>query len=285
MKHQFIFLLLLLVPYLIFAQSESKLDQQKSSEKPTYLEIGAGIGSTKMRDFATSPLFYQGPSVRTTIGRLAFDSLRESAIRFTYHGGGLSSGNGKDDSQSSFQSLSLSYGRLYHLNAISNSKWNVKVGGEVNVVGNLRGNHDLFNAALGTEVIANVFAVAQVGKDVSRKTAKQKKFLFVNYHLKPRKRYLSYALKTGVLNSSYRNSFSYIGDYALVNEDNPFKDYQFNFFSGFRIASSLDYTIYLENRNAIRISYVTDIYKTKGDVESLEVAQYALKIALLFNTK
>ena len=57
------------------------------------------------------------------------------------------------------------------------------------------------------------------------------------------------------------------------------------FFSGFRNASSLDYTIYLENRNAVRISYVTDIYKTKGDVESLEVAQYALKIALLFNTK
>ena len=224
MKYQFIFLLLFLVPYLIFAQIDSTFEKSR----PTYLELATGIGSTKMRDFATSPLFYQGPSVRATIGRLAFDSLRESALRFTYHGGGLSSGTGKDDSQSSFQSLSLSYGRLYHLQAISNSKWNVKVGGEVNVVGNLRGNHDLFNAALGTEMIANIFAVAQVGKDVSRKTTKQKKFLFVNYHLKPRKRYLSYALKTGLLNSSYRNSFSYIGDYALVNEDNPFKDYQFN---------------------------------------------------------
>lgn len=285
MKHQFIFLLLFLVPYLIFAQSETELDQRISIEKPTYLEIGAGLGSIKMRDFATSPLFYQGPSVNATIGRLAIDSLRESALRFTYHGGGLSTGNGKDDSQSSFLSLGFSYGKLYHLNAISNPKWNVKIGGELNVVGNLRQNPELFNAALGTEMIANVFAVAQVGKDVSRKTAKQKRFLFVNYHLKPRKRYLSYALKTGLLNSSYRNSFSYIGDYALVNKDNPFKDYQFNFFSGFRIASSLDYTIFLENRNAVRISYVTDIYKTKGDVESLEVAQYALKIALLFNTK
>lgn len=285
MKHKtVIYLLLYIIPYWAFSQSDSLSLKERRKNRPTYIELGLGFGTTKMRDFATSPLFYTGPSSRVTLGRLKFDSLRESSIQFNYHGGGLSTGNGDDDSQSSFHSFDIAYGQQYRIAKLSNSVWNVKLGGELNVVSNLRQNPELMNAAVGAEFVATIFGTAQIGRDVSRKIVKERKFLFMKYSLKPRKRYLSYTLKTGIANNNFRNGYSYIGEFALLNDDNAFKDYEWNAFSGFRIASSLDYTIYLESENAVRISYITDIYTAKGDFESLEVARYALKIALLFKT-
>lgn len=285
MKQNVIFLLLFIIPFCLLSQSDSLNGDILKRDRPTYIEVGVGIGSTKMRDFATSPLFYKGPNSRLSLGLLKFDSLRESSIQFNYHGGGLSTGDGDDDTQSSFHSFELAYGQQYKIARLSNTTWNVKLGGELNIVGNLRQNPELFNAALGAEFIATLFGTAQIGRDVSRKVEKERRFLFMNFSLKPRKRYLSYTLKTGIANNNFRNGYSYIGEFALLNSDNSFKDYEMNIFSGFRIASSLDYTIYLENENAVRISYITDIYTAKGDFESLEVARYALKIALLFKTK
>ena len=285
MKHNTFILLFFLIPYWVSSQSATIGSEEKRNNRPTYLEVGFGFGTTKMRDFATSPLFFTGPNSRVSLARLKFDSLRESNTQFNYHGGGLSSGDGDNDSKSTFHSFSLSYRQLYRISSLSNSTWNVKLGGEFNTVANVRQNPDLFNAAFGSEFISTLFGTAQIGRNVSRKQHKEKRFGFVKYSLKPRKRYLSYTLNVGIFNNDYRNGYSYIGDHAILNDDNAFKDYEWSAFSGFRIASSIDYTIYLESENAVRISYITDIYKTKGDYASLEVAQYALKISLLFKTK
>ena len=121
-------------------------------------------------------------------------------------------------------------------------------------------------------------------KDVSRKEAKDKKLLFIKYHLKQRTRNLSFRLNVGLINSSFRNGFVYAGQSFILNEEKPFDDYQYKVFLGFRASSSLDYTIFLKNKNKIQLSYLWDAYKTGGDLDKFEMAHHTFKLTLLFNT-
>ncbi|HKL39286.1 MAG TPA: hypothetical protein VJ894_01340, partial [Cryomorphaceae bacterium] len=159
------------------------------------------------------------------------------------------------------------------------------VGGQFNATANHRENAALFNNDEGVDLISTLFASAKGTLDLSRKEEKSKKFLFVNYTLKKRVRQLSYHLNVGVVNSSYRNGFAYISPAAPLNEDDFFADYEFRVFKGFRLNSSLDYTIYLQNKNAVQFSYVWDAYRTGGHHDNFEMAAHILKVTLLFGLK
>ena len=45
---------------------------------------------------------------------------------------------------------------------------------------------------------------------------------------------------------------------GVLNDGNFLKSYEFNAFSGARFSSALDYTVYLKNKNGIRLSYEWD---------------------------
>jgi len=163
--------------------------------------------------------------------------------------------------------------------------FNIKLGGTFNSTFNHRINEKLFNNGEGVDIISTLFGSIKTTMDVSRKENKEKQFLFIKYNLKKRVRSLSYTLNIGLVNSSYRNGFIYTNSSAPINEDEFFKGYELNIFKGFRINSSLDYTVFLHNKNAMQFSYLWDIYQTGGHHNNFEMVAHILKFSLLFNLK
>lgn len=279
----------LLVPLIGFSQNEDSALSKKELRKnrPTYRGIsllGLGVGS--FRDFATSPLIYSGLSLSSSRFQLSIDKYRETEWGSSLTIGLFGSSFNDHTSSSIVISPAIYYSELYELRQLSGDKVNVKVGGLLNVTSNIRINEGLLNNATGFELIPTLFGSIKGTLDVSRKTEKTKNFLFLKYKLDKRKKSLAFRLNTGLVNSSYRNGYVYAGQSFLLNDPKLFDDYQFKVFSGFRMSSSLDYTLYSrKTTNAVQISYVWDAYKTGGDLDKFEMAQHALRFTLLFNTK
>ncbi len=279
---------LLFIPLLGFAQNEEVLTKKElRRNRTTYKGLsygGLGIGS--IRDFATSPLTYTGIFLSSGGYKINIDERRETewGIPFSI---GIFGNNFNDHSNSSVVfSLAPYYSELYELNSLSSEKLNVKVGGLLNATLNVRNNPSFLNNGLGLEIIPTLFGSIKGTLDVSRKMDKDKKFLFFKYTLQKRKKSLALRLNTGLVNASYRNGYVYSGQSPILNDPKVFDDYQFKIFSGFRMSSSLDYTLYSrKTTNAVQISYVWDAYKTGGNLDKFEMAQHALRFTLMFNTK
>ena len=290
MNRKIAIVLLLFIPFWGFSQTnETALPEKEKKimrkKRPTYLEVSAGINSSNFRDFATSPLFYKGVPKYIGIERMKMDSLRESEIGLTYSFGNYSVTVGDITTQSKVNTVSTYYSKLHCLPKFCNDDWNVKVGGLFHTTGNLRINAALQNNAGGIELFATLFGSVKVTRDVSRTKVKNKRFIFIKYRLNPRKRDLAFRLNLGLMNNTYRNGFVYSGQSGVLNKTKIFDDYQFKVFSGYRMSSSLDYTFYLKNKNAVQLSYIWDAYKTGGDLDKFEMANHILKVSLLFNTK
>jgi hypothetical protein len=279
---------LLFTPILSFTQDEeplSKKEQRKN--RTTYRGISSGgLGVGSFRDFATSPLTYNGISFLAGGFKINVDSHRETEWGTPFSVGFFGVDFNGHSSSSTIFSLSPYYSELYRLNSWSSKKFNVKVGGMLQATLNVRTNPDLLNNSVGLEVIPTLLGSIKGTWDISRKVDKNKKFLFIKYSLLKRKKSLAFRLNTGLVNASYRNGYAYSGQSFILNKPEIFDDYRFNVFSGFRASSSLDYTLCSrKTTNAVQISYVWDALKTGGDFDTFEMAQHGLRLTLLFNTK
>lgn len=286
-KIRTIFILLLLTPFASFSQSESTSVFSKKElrkDMSTYVEITWGLNSSNFRDFATSPLIYKGIQNYVALSRVKHNTKRESEIGLSYSFGNYKNTFNEHSAISAVKTLSIYYSQLYQLNKLSSEKLNVKIGGLFNTTGNIRTNESLQNNATGIEIIPTIFGSIKITSDVNRKEAKDKKFLFIKYHLNKRDRNLSFRLNLGLINSSFRNGFVYSGQSGILNKPNIIDNYQFKVFSGFRASTALDYTIFLNNKNKIQFSYLWDAYKTGGDLDKFEMAHHTLKLTFLFNT-
>lgn len=283
-----IIIALVCIPLAGLAQDEAPMaKKEKRKNRTTYRGITyAGLGIGSFRDFATSPLTYTGITIGSGGFKISVDEERETRWGTPFSVGFYGIDFNDHTSASTVISISPYYSELYRLNALSSDKLNLKVGGMLQVTLNVRTNPDFQNNGLGLEVIPTLFGSVKGTLDVSREVAKNKKFLFFKYTLEKRRKSLAFRLNTGLVNASYRNGYAYSGQSFLVNDDQLFDDYQFKVFSGFRMSSSLDYTLYSrKTTNAVQISYVWDAFKTGGDLDTFEMAQHGLRLTLLFNTK
>lgn len=281
------FLLFLLIPFVSFSQSESTSNffkKELRKDIPIYIGITMGLNSSNFRDFATSPLIYKGIQKHIALSLVKYTKKQEFEIELSYSFGNYKNTFNEHSDVSKVKTLSMYYSKLYQLNKLSSEKLNIKIGFLDNTTFNLRINESLQNNAVGFEIFSTFFGSIKIMKDVSRKEAKDKKLLFIKYHLKQRTRNLSFRLNVGLINSSFRNGFVYAGQSFILNEEKPFDDYQYKVFLGFRASSSLDYTIFLKNKNKIQLSYLWDAYKTGGDLDKFEMAHHTFKLTLLFNT-
>ena len=286
-QKRLIFTLFLLMSIQAFGQiSENDLPKKElRKSRPTFIDIGIGVNSSNFRDFATSPLFYKGTPKAVFLSRLKADDRRESNLGLKYSFGNYNATVGEHTTNSKVKTFSFYYSQLYQIPKWSSDKWNFKVGGILSATGNFRLNEALQNNALGIEFFATLFGSVKITKDISRKESKGKKILFIKYKLGPRKRALSYQLNFGLMNNSYRNGYVYSGQSGVLNDPKLFDGYVFKSFSGFRMSSSLNYTICLKNKNAIQVSYIWDTYKSGGDLDKFEMANHIIQLSLLFNTK
>lgn len=251
--------------------------------RPAYICTGAGFNAINLRDFATSPLVYRGLARTFSLAYLKADDIRETELGFLTSKGNLVSSVNKYTTLAQIQREDLYFSKLYKISALSGGKFTTKVGGLFNGTFNLRTNSKLQNNAIGIEIIATFFASIKVTKDISRKEDQHKKFLFVKYTLKEKKRNLAFRLNIGILNNIWRNGYIYTNHAAVLNNGKLLSGYEL-YSGGFRMGTSLDYTTYLKNKNAIQLSYVWDAYQTGSKFDKLELASHSFKISLMFNT-
>lgn len=283
--NRIVIILLLLSPSLGFSQQMKEEISKKELRKnrPSFISVSVGSSSSSFRDFATSPLTYRGRTNYISVSKSKVDLKRETELGLDYSFGNLGTNFNEHNAASSLKTVALFYSRLYKLNKLSTEKINTKVGGMFHTSANLRINPSLQNNSAGVEIIPTLFASIKVSKDISRTKAFEKKFLFMKFKFPVRKRDIAFRLNLGVLNSSYRNGFVYSGQSGVLNKPKLFDNYYYSV-SGFRMNTVLDYKVYMKNKNAFKLSYMWDAYKTSSKYDSFEMAQHTIKFTLMFNT-
>lgn len=267
--------LLIILPFLAFSKKDST-----KTKLPSYIDIAVGFNNTVLRDYATSPLNYSGSPSFISLANIDRDLRRESTFRFNIVTGSLYTTGIRMLSYTSLTNFGINQLDLFQIKKWSSDRLNVKIGGQFNSMFNIRTNEDLMNNGVGFEVLSNLFLSSKLSLDVSRKTDKQKKILFIKYRLKQRRKSLDFGLNIGVVNTNFRNGFVYAGQEAILNQNGIFTSYEFNLFKGQRYSTNLDYTIYLKNNNAIQFSYWWDAVKTAGNFNEFEMASHTFKFSL-----
>jgi len=280
------FLFLSGITSLVYSQENNSISNKEFRKANQSKNIGVSLGMSfsNYRDFATSPLIYTGVPMYIGASYLQGNEFRETMLRLSYSKGKFDATVNNETSQSDAYFFDLYFGKLYRIDRISNEKWNFKAGGSFRMSIDFRANPNLGNNTVGMEMLSNLAGSAKITRDLSRTVSKDKKFLWIKYRVEPRKRKLSYLLNIGLLNSTYRNGYAYTGQDQILNQDDPFSNYTWNFFSGLQISSELDYTIYLKNKNALQFSYIWNAGKTGGDLDKFEIAHHTIGVTLLFNT-
>jgi len=278
-------IILAFLPFLAFGQNDTLTKKILRKTRPAYIKFGVGTGYSYFRDFATSPLNYGSLPINISMGYLKLDDKREYEFGINYSRGKYNAFIEDNVGTSLVNLIGTNYSRLYQLKKLSINDWNVKVGGMMDATIDLRSNESLGNNGGGSELFATLFASAKVTKDLTREDIKYKKIWFIKYKLQARKRQLSFQFNLALVNSTYRNGYVYNGQSYLVNDVKIFDNYQFNAFSGYRMSSSVDYTYYLKNKNALQFSYVWDAYQTGDDFDKFEMAHHIFRFSFLFNTK
>ncbi len=248
----------LLLLFSMAGTTEMLSAQQGNSEakepKSAFIALSAGVNFSNFRDFATSPLTYTGRPFYVSVAHVELSDKRESDFTFAYSSGNYRNSYNEQFTVSKVNTFTLGYSELFEAKRFSGTPFNIKYGAQLNATLNHRMNESLFNNSEGIDLIANLMGTLKASLDVSRKAAETKRFLFFEYEANPRQRYLSYTLNVGLVNASYRNGFAYTSLAAPLNSDDFFEGYEFSIFSGMRLRSSLDYTVFLQNNNAIRFS-------------------------------
>lgn len=268
-----------------FSQAYPDILKKEKRVQPrgVYLGVTGGVSIASFRDFATSPLFYKGSPPLFSLSLLKNRSNRDTEVEFMMVQGNFTNSYNRSIATSSLKRLDINYSELFRINPLSIEGLNTQIGFLANVTGNQRVNESLLNNANGIEIIPTLFGSIKVTKDISRKKEKRGKLLFLRYRLSEKQRTLAFRTNIGLINSSYRNGFAYINQTSVTNDPRLFEGYRFSIFCGFRMNTALDYTRYLKNHNAVRLSYVWDAYRTSGKYEKLEMASHSIKISLLFN--
>ena len=245
-----------------------------------YIEVSLGTGLGRLRDFATSPLFYEGPMTRIGGSLSRLGPARDISTGFALSKGTLTADYNEHKAAGTVTSFSIHHARLYQIFRNGSEKWNFKVGGEANIAGNLRVNQAFRNSAVGIEAFPILFGTFKATKDLTRATGRRGK--------EPMKKSLSFKLNASLIGGSFRNGYSYLGIGQVVDKkglEGLLDDYRFKAFGVNSLSTSLDYTLWLKNKNGWRFSYGWDAYKTRKDYADFEMAIHTLRVTLLFNTK
>jgi hypothetical protein len=273
LKRQFIAVLAILSSIVINAQETSieNTDRLNKNAKPAFLEFSIGLSSASFTDFATSPIKYSGYPLDVMLAHTEINTKRTSRFGLNYIFGNFFNDFNSQNSKSQFKSITMSYSELFRVGFLSANKLNTKIGGHLNTTANLRQNERLFNSSKGIEVIGTLFGSINTTLNMS-KTKFLKRELFFNADI-------------GLINSSYRNGYAYVGQGALLNNDDFFDGYQFSLFSGARFSTQLGFTGYLKNSNAIQVSYLWDAYRTTRDANNFQMAYHTIRLICFLNLK
>ena len=299
MKYKAKFSLTLILQFMICTQGYSQSKEPLSPPEKTntfnhYRQFSQSLLIPVYRDFATSPLFYNGVGFNSSPGWLKRSNARERLIQF---GTGFSAMTAKipesdfiqPSSEAIFFNINLRYHQLWKLGPLSNEKDNIKVGGTLISSQNFRTNTSLQNNALGLENITNLMASAQITRDISRKEPRQLNLWLFKLTLKPVKRDLRFLFNAGILNLNHRPGYVYSYKSEIVGlETNALSWVLSNYkwsLNGWRFNTEFEYITYLPNGNAHSWAYVWDAAHAPGKHEAFQMASHQFRYTYYFYTK
>lgn len=279
----------------VFGQEEKvNVDEKSKVQRDYYSILSVGTNHPIYRDFATSPLFYNGYGLDVQAAWLKRSEKRE---RLFDMGIAVNTLNAKIPESNFLQARSnsfliqfnASYAQLFTLDRFSTHKNNIKVGGLIRTTQNFRINPSLQNNYLGLENSTNIMASGQIIRDVSRNSPKKLNLCLIKPTLKPVKRDLRFQLNAGILNFNYRPSYaySYVGK-IIGTETQPLSWVLSNYkwsLNGYRLNTEIEYIKYLPNGNARSLSYVWDVVHMPGRYESFQMASHQIRYRIFFHNK
>ena len=246
------------------------------------LQFGLAQTRSVFRDFATSPLFYRGSPYQFSLAWSKDEGKKDRRLLLKYQSGEFAPENEAIQTPSTVYTLFLQYSRLWYVGTWK--KYDLRVGGLLDLSGNLRINPSLQNNAGGLELMNTLFASARISRDVSRTREKFNKILWlIPYRRIPRRRTISFQLNAALMNNSFRNGYIYSNQANITDKPNFIYNYQFNAFSGYRLSSALEYSVFLSNGNAIRYAWLWDAFQSGEVYNRFEMGHHAFQIAFLFN--
>ena len=283
--------LLLLNNALTFGQEPIDSNRQ---ENDYYSVLGMTFNRKTFRDFATSPLFYNGVGSDFQAGWLRRSKASERMFDI---GLGVNAFFARVPTSDFLQSgstafmlqLNSTYSQLFEIGKISTDKNNIKVGGLIHLTQNIRSNFGLFNNGLGLENSTNIMASGQIIRDISRNAPKELNLLVFKPTLKPVKRDLRFQLNAGILNFNYRPSYAYSYEGEIIGmETQPISwvlsSYKWSL-NGWRFNTEIEFIKYLPNGNARSWSYVWDALQMPGRHENFQMASHQIRYRIFFQTK
>ncbi len=284
---------LLLATYPVVGQERGVL-QNDSLHKSWYIVSSSALGTVLYRDFATSPLFYWGPSIRLSPGGLMQSQKVDMQWNIDIAAAVVLARAPKSTfSKTLTGALALS-GELYfhylrHITIQVNNRFKAKIGGATMVTSNVRYNSSLGNNGIGVDNMVNLMFAAKFTKDISRLQERVLNLYIFKPTLKPVKRELSLQINTGILNFNHRPGYAYTYE-AEINgtETTPvnwlFDNYYWSM-NGWRLHTRINFTRYHSNGNARQWSYVWDAVHAPGKHEAFQMATHRIQYSLLFNFK
>lgn len=260
-----------------------------------YRTFSFGLNSPTYRDFATSPLFYNGYGVYLQTSWVKESTRKERSLDIGLGFSGMSARTQKSDflqpnTNAIFSQLTIRYQQLWQSDRFSNKRNNIKIGGVIQTSQNLRLNLEFDNSALGFENISNIMASGQITRDISRAESRQINLWIYKPTLKPVKRELRLQFNFGIMNFNYRPGYTnvYVDEFNGL-ETNPIgyllSNYKWSFFNGWRANSELKLITYLKNGNARSWSYAWDAISAPGRYEKFQMASHQIRYTYYFSTK
>src|SRR5690554_1116971 len=193
----------------IYSQEEEVSNRLKTLQETNFYSLlSVGLTHSIYRDFATSPLFYDGVGIDISAAWLKESDQRErtfeSGLGASIHSPRVPKSNFiQPGGLAGFANLRFFYQELWKLEQLSNAKNNTKIGGGFMLTQHVRGNPALQNNAIGLENLTNLMVSAQWRRDISRTEAKELNLLFFKLMSSPVKRNLRFLLNVGILNFNY----------------------------------------------------------------------------------
>jgi hypothetical protein len=260
-----------------------------------YSRLSLGYTIATYRDFATSPLFYNGSGILLQTSWFKQSNSTERDLQFGLVLNNMSARIPKSnymqpETNAIFAQLNIRYNRLFRLNSISTDRVDYKLGGLAQTTQNLRANPGLFNNALGLENITNIMVSAQMTRDVSRNRNRTLNFRLFKINLRPVKRDLRFQLNYGLANFNYRPGYAYLYVPEINGTETTdlqffLSSYKWSGFDGQRVTTDLEYIIYMPNGNASSWSYTWDIASAPGNHEPFQMASHQIRYRMYFHTK
>lgn len=278
---------------IVKAQTDMQLsDKEIKSDVERSFMLSSGLTYATYRDFATSPLFYEGPGLHFGLGWTWEADQWENTFETNFN---LSVALAMAPESEYFQPVSTSVfinNQIYNsylrkIDNLSFGDYTVKLGGTLMSDFNARINTDLQNAAGGIEALANLMLSGKLERNISRTTTVVQKFWFIKRTLRPVKRNVSFQLNTGILNLNWRPGYSYLSDSEFNGSDTSGLSYLLDSHSwslnGWRLGTRLEYSKFRSNGNGMKLSYVWDAVHAPGKFESFQMASHSFRYTLIVN--